>query len=140
MTATPATQVPPLRIHKASGQGYVYLNGKRFYLGKRDKPETLQAYHRLIAEWASCGGQWAVDPECVTIKELIARFWVWAEQYYRKPDGTFTSELENYRQILRPLKALYADTNASRFGPKALRAVRQHRIGADRCPTNEPFE
>jgi len=36
---------PKLRLHKASGQGYVVLNGAAVYLGRHGKPETLRRYH-----------------------------------------------------------------------------------------------
>ena len=58
--------VPKLRHHKASGQGYVELAGKRTYLGRYDLPETRQRYGRLIAEWdpAFPGRPWGTpDPE-----------------------------------------------------------------------------
>ncbi|MCA9253473.1 MAG: site-specific integrase [Phycisphaerales bacterium] len=129
-------KIPAFRIHKPTGQAYVYLAGKRRYLGRHDKPETLQAYHRLIAEWAAHGGQTPASPDEITIKELIARFWIHAEQYYRKPDGTLTSEPGNYRQALCPLRELYGDTRAAEFGPRALQAVRQRMIELGWCRTN----
>lgn len=129
-------KVPPFRVHQSSGQGYVYLAGQRRYLGRHDRPEALQAYHRVIAEWAAHGGRLPVKPEEITIRELLARFWVHAEQYYRRPDGTCTSELDNYRQAFKPLRELYADTRARDFGPRALQAVRQRMIELDWCRTN----
>ena len=43
----------------------------------------------------------------LTVVELIAHFWKHAQTYYRRLDGTSTSEIDNYRQVLRPLKDLY---------------------------------
>ena len=48
-------KVPSLKHHKASGQGYVRINGRVSYLGRVDLPETRQKYHRLIAEWMAGG-------------------------------------------------------------------------------------
>jgi len=48
--------VPPFRVHKATGQGYVNLNGRRVYLGRADTPEAKQRYARVIAEWTANGG------------------------------------------------------------------------------------
>ena len=36
--------IPPFRLHKASGRGYVHLDGQRRYLGPYDEPATREAY------------------------------------------------------------------------------------------------
>jgi integrase len=128
MPAAATLKAPKLSVHKASGQAYVYAHGQRVYLGRHDDPETRQAYHRLISQWAAFGGQLPAAGERVTVKELVAQFWVWAEGYYRTPSGEPTTELSNYRQAFRHLKALYADTPVADFGPTALQAVRQSMI------------
>jgi hypothetical protein len=79
------------------------------------------------------GGQLPIEKSAIRIKELIAHFWVWAERYYVKSDGTATQELDNMRQALRPLKELYADLPASSYGPRALMAVRQKMIEKGWC-------
>ena len=48
-------QTPSLRLHKASRQGFVELNGRRVYLGRHDLPETRQRYHQVLAEWEPAG-------------------------------------------------------------------------------------
>jgi hypothetical protein len=63
-------------VHKGTGQVYVYQLGRRVYLGRHDKPETIRAYHQLMAEWAINGGVAPAQEECVLVKELIARFWI----------------------------------------------------------------
>ena len=69
MTARKNARVPSLRRH-ATGQGFVELNGRYIYLGAFDKPETKQAYHRLIAEWLANGRRLPVDPHEITVTEL----------------------------------------------------------------------
>jgi integrase len=64
----------------------------------------------------------------LTVNEVLVRFWAHAEGYYRHLDGTPTSELDEYRLSLKPLKALYGHTLARDFGPLALKAVRQNMI------------
>ena len=76
-------RVPSLRFHKASGQCYVVLSSKAIYCGKPDDPATERRYHQAIAEWLAAGQQPIADPTTITIKELLARFWTYAEQYYR---------------------------------------------------------
>ena len=70
-------RIPKLRHHKASGQGFVELNGHRFYLGRFHLPETRERYDRTIAEWLANGRQLPVDPEEISVTEVIARFWQW---------------------------------------------------------------
>ena len=62
-------------------------------------------------------------PDQLTIKELLARFWTHAEQYYRTVTDGRVKELEQFRLALRPLKELYADTPTADFGPRALKAI-----------------
>jgi hypothetical protein len=40
-------RTPSFRLHKASGQGYVELNGRRIYLGRFDRSDTKQRYCKL---------------------------------------------------------------------------------------------
>lgn len=119
---------PKLRRHKASGRGYVELNGHRQYLGPFDAATTREAYHRLIAEWEANGRQTRPKMNDITIVELVALFWAHAKTLYRRANGTFTSELDNYRQALRPLKFLYGSMAVREFGPRALKAVRHKMI------------
>ena len=132
-TSPIASDVPPLRLHKGTGQAYVLLNGKRRYLGRHDLPETRHRYDRLIVEWIGAGRELPVEKDQILVVEMIARFWAHAEIYYRRPDGTPTSSIENYRMALRPLRRLYADTPATEFGPKSLKAVRDLMISNGWC-------
>ncbi len=73
-------RAPSLRHHKASGQGYVVLNGKAVYLGRYDTPEARQKYHQVISEWMAAGNQLPAEPNQITVKEVIACFWTHARQ------------------------------------------------------------
>jgi len=126
-------RVPSLRHHKASGQGYVVLNGKPIYLGRHGDPATAQKYHQVIAEWLAAGRQMPIDPEQITVKELLARFWRYARAYYVRADGRPTSELASLRAAFRPLRELYAETKACDFGPRALKAVREEMVRLGWC-------
>jgi integrase len=126
-------RVPSLRLHKASGQRYVVLSGKAIYCGYPDDPATEQHYHQAITEWLAAGKQLPGDPEVLTIKELIGRFWVYAEGYYRTITDGRVKELEQFTLALRPLKDLYAETPAAEFGPRALKAVRQKMLDTGWC-------
>ncbi|MEE9296080.1 MAG: site-specific integrase [Phycisphaerae bacterium] len=121
-------RTPSLRHHKATGQGFVELNGRRMYLGVYGRRETQERYHQLIAEWIANGRELPIAPDQITVVEMVARFWKHALRYYRRPDGAPSDEIGNFRIALRPLVSLYGNTEAGRFGPKALKAVRQRMI------------
>ena len=54
-------------------------------------------------------------------------YWQFAKSYFVK-DGKPTDTLAEVRVALRPLRELYGNTPANEFGPKSLKAVRQHMI------------
>lgn len=123
-------QIPSYRKQSSrrGDRAFVSLNGRKHYLGEYDSPESKEYYERLVAEWVLNSRQAPVDFEDITIIELIARFWKFAQSYYLKPDGTLTSAVATYRQALRPLKELYGSMYVRDFGPMALKAVRQRMI------------
>ena len=133
MTAKKSSTVPAYRCHKATGQGYVNLDGRRIYLGKYDRTESRQKYHQLVAEWESNGRRLPVDRNQITVVELVARFWQHAQDYYPE------NETENMRRVLQPLKELYGRTRATEFGPRSLKAIRKQWIKAGWCRTNINF-
>jgi hypothetical protein len=57
----------------------------------------------------------------LTVAELLLAFWRHAEQHYRHPDGTPTSEIDNFAQAIRITRELYGHTLVWQFGPLALR-------------------
>jgi len=126
-------RVPSLRFHKASGRAYVVLNGKAIYCGPHGTDEADARYHQVIAEWLAAGKQLPEDPNQITVKELVARFWAHAERYYRTLTDGRNKELEQFRLAFSPLLALYADTRAVEFGPRALKAVRRRMVDGGWC-------
>jgi integrase len=129
--------VPTYRLHKQSGQAVVTLrlpDGVRrdVLLGPYDSDTSKAEYQRVLAEWRTNGGR-TVAPPGLTVNEVILAFWKHAEEHYRHPGGTATSELAEYRRSLRPVKELYGHTCATEFGPMALKAIRERMIGAGLC-------
>src|SRR5262249_46560093 len=72
-------------------------------------PEAREAYDHLIAEWLA-NGRRLPSPEpdaALTVNELILAFWKHAEHHYRRPDGSATNALGEYRFSLpHPTSAL----------------------------------
>ena len=129
-------RLPKYRHHKPSGQAVVTLDGHDYYLGKWQTPESKAEYDRLIAEWLAGGRQMPRRQGEVSaglsLNEVILAYWKHTEAYYRHPDGTPTSEADNIRLALRPLKRLYGHTAAD-FDSLGLEAVRAEMIRAGHC-------
>jgi integrase len=122
------THIPSYCRHRGSGQAYVQLDGRDFYLGKHGTKESRDAYDRKIAEWIAAGRRLPVDPLAILVMEVVNAFRKHAETYYRHQDGTPTGEATTFAAALRPLLKLYARTPALEFGPLKLKAVRNAMI------------
>ncbi|QDT16605.1 tyrosine-type recombinase/integrase [Alienimonas californiensis] len=157
---------PSYRLHKPSGQARVILAGKHHYLGAFGAPESKEAYARLIAErflapgpaadcsnapdtpdsgvatGAASGVSGGVSqspvPRRRSVNDLMVAYLDHAEGYYAR-DGEPTQELTDVKASLKPLRLLYGRTPADEFGPKKLKAVRDHMVavqGLSRKVTN----
>jgi integrase len=111
--------------------------GKRrdVLLGLHGTPESQAEYARVIADWAANGRrppqQRAGAVSGVSVNELILAFIKHAQEHYRRPDGTPTGEVGEYKVTLRTLKALSGHTPAAAdFGSLALKAVRENFVAA----------
>ncbi len=130
---------PKYRKHKA----IVTIAGSDHYLGKHGTKASRMLYDRLVGEWLASGRQPPpVDPQSLTVTELIARYWKHAKAFYRRPDGTPTETAENLKAPLRMLRQAYGDVAVDDFGPIALKAVRQKFVesGQTRGYVNENID
>jgi integrase len=124
-------QSPTYRFHKQSGQAvcdyYDPLTGRKrtVSLGKWQSRESRQAHARIVAE-AAVGRP--VVRDTLTLSELMLAFLRHAEQHYRRPDGSNTDELANFKQVVKVVRETHAHVPAAEFGPLALKAVRQRMI------------
>ncbi len=125
--------VPSYRLHKASGQAVVAINGQTRYLGKHGSKPSREGYARAIAEWSAQGGVVVPDKSGLTVSEVMAAYVAHALSYYRK-NGQPTYEMSWITDSLRPLRRLYGSTRAAEFGPLALKAVRQEMIHRGKRP------
>lgn len=100
-------------------------------LGKHGTPESRAEYQRVLLEWEVNGRQLPAEP-CkhpdITINEQLAAYCDHAEQHYRKPDGSPTSEIPCLRAALKPVKELYGFSAAKDFGALAMKAVRERML------------
>ena len=103
-------RIPKYRLHKASGQALVAIDGKRIYLGKYGTAASREKYRRLVAEWltetsptpadanAPCKASSASD---ISINEMILAYWHYAEGYYVDESWEPTKELLNLKAALQ---------------------------------------
>jgi integrase len=133
------SDVPGLSHHKGSGLGVVRLNGRDVYCGRFGSAEWQANYHRTIGEWLANGrrmpdhsGNDAPGPEDLTINELALAYLQFADGYYRK-NGEPTSEVQDIRLSVRPLRQLFGTLGAGDFGPLQLKTVRQAFVDSGLC-------
>jgi hypothetical protein len=118
-----AATIPSYRKHKASGQAVVTLNGVDHYLGPWNTHQSRAEYDRVLNEWLARGRQLgektrSSDPDELLMKELI-------RGYHAHIVATAPQLEVNVRMALKPVKAMYGETPAARFGPVAFQAVRR---------------
>ncbi|QEG36351.1 tyrosine-type recombinase/integrase [Bythopirellula goksoeyrii] len=123
-------QTPKYRKHRASGQAFIELSGRRHYLGPHGTKASHREYDRILGEWLAAGrsNTYGVPADSITVVELIARYLSFAKDYYGTPKrGTYN----NMRLGIAPLKELYGRTLANEFGVLQFKAMRQRFIGED---------
>ena len=133
--------VPAYCLHRHSGKAIVRIAGRDYYLGPYGSPESRAEYDRVIAEWLASGRQDSsptapTQSESRVVNEVLLAYIDFAEQHYS--DGQQVStELANTKLALRPVKQLYGHTAADKFGPLALKAIRQHMIEIQKLSRKE---
>ena len=87
----PKTNIPTYRLHKASGQAFVELDGRRFYLGKHGSKSSREEYERRIAEYLANGRQLppTLTKTGTTCQELAVRFLEWAQEHFMSQPRSF---------------------------------------------------
>jgi integrase len=127
-----AKKVPSYRLHKPSGQARVIINGRHHYLGVYGSGESKSKYARLISEQAApdntntqYGSEQFSD---LTIDELLIQYLDFAKEYYVLQDGRSSRELTSMKEAMRHIRELFGSDLAGEFGPKKLKAIREHMI------------
>ena len=123
--------LPKYRKHKASGQAFVELSGKRIYLGPHGTKLSRTEYDRLTGTWQANGRQLnSVEKlDALSIVELINAYRKHAKTYYVK-NGRSTGTAENLRPVMRLLRTTYRHCMVVDFGPLALKNLQQKMVNA----------
>lgn len=116
-----STSTPKYRLHKATGQGVVTIDGKDFYLGKHEAAESRQKYERMIGEWYLRGRQ---GPAAAggTVAQIAAG--------YLESLVAVRGKAGIDKRIVTAMKWLcsqYGDTAAHEFSAAKLMAIRLKR-------------
>jgi integrase len=114
---------PSYRLHKGSGLAVCTLNGRDFYLGQYGTEESKAKYDALISEWLAGGRILPSTNGDLTVNEMLSAYLEYAEGYYVK-NGRPTSQLNSVRQVIRTVRQPLGDTEANKFTPNMLEAVR----------------
>lgn len=124
------TKPPPYRKQKrkTGDLAFIEVAGQRVYLGRHGTADSRERYARILVDLASNRGQLSHPAEAITVNEIMADYLTFADEYYRKADGTPTDEPASIGQAMRPICKLYGRLPAVQFGPKALKAVRNNMI------------
>ena len=114
----PKTNIPNYRLHKATGQAFVELGGRRFYLGKYGSKASREEYERKIAEYLGNGRKLAPTQtkSGITCRELSVHFLEWAEKYYVK-NGEQTPTFDHCRNAVSLFVKHYGDESVNNFAP-----------------------
>jgi integrase len=95
--------------------------------GGYDSPESRTAFARLQLE-LEAGPVITSYPHLRSVSEVLLAYLTHATAHYRGPDGQPTDELRHVKTVCRHVRELYGNTPCDRFGPLALKAVRQRFI------------
>ena len=86
-------KVPSYRLHKATGQAVVTLNGRDIYLGAHNSAESREAYQAALNEWLASHRQRpssglrerdATPADGLTINEIFLAHWEFVQEHCRK--------------------------------------------------------
>lgn len=104
------THIPSYGHHKASGQARIIIDGKHIYLGAHGSEKSLKTYSKLIAGLLYDTSPIAPSADAstslnLTVKELLLRYWRFAESHYKGVWFLFFNE--DYTEYTKILNFLY---------------------------------
>ena len=132
-----ATRTPGYLLHKATGQARVRIQGRDYYLGRHNSPESWKRYRQLIAQYfANDQAPLSIAiNDCTSIAELVSQYVEFAEEHYAyNPD-----ELYRIKAAIRLLIEHYGSIGVNDFSPKKLKDVRQRVIDRRNSRTGRPL-
>ena len=115
-------RVPKYRLHKATGQAVVTLNGKDYYLGKHGTKASHERYNQLTQQWTASNGRRVIEPHAsLTMDELFVA-------YLRDLANRGKPLHSEERIAIRIARELYGTSKASDFGPRKLKMIQERMV------------
>lgn len=125
-----STSAPKYRLHKASGQARVTINGKTHYLGTHGSEASLAKYKQVIADhWNPPGTIPKPTKKCTDIVDVsVTQLAVEYATYIKRKHGDNSNEWKQVRLVLKTIRETYGHMLASEFGPVRFENYRQSLI------------
>lgn len=117
----------PNYVYHVSGQARVYLDGRYFYLGEYDSPESHARFFALCDQYSKNGQSipeevdTSPDPNSeITVRCVTASYRAFAGNRYSHDPN----RLARFENLCDTIDDEYADHPAKEFGPRKLEAIR----------------
>jgi integrase len=119
----PKRNIPNYRLHKATGQGFVELDGRRFYLGKHGSKASREEYERRVAEYHANGRKLppTKTKTGISCQELAIHVLEWAEEYFMNQPKSFY----HLNRAMEFLVKHYVRELADNFAPTSLMFIQK---------------
>lgn len=122
-------RIPPAYSrHSGTNLARVRIDGRVIYLGVYGSPESKARYSELVADWMAEQGTSYRNCPRLSVAKVAVAFVKRCRTYYRTADGRETSEVQAIRDALKHLNAVAGKEEASRIGPRHLKAVQKRLI------------
>lgn len=121
LSAPGVPNVPQMRLHKGSGQGYVYFQGRSHYMGVCGSPECRDAYADFVEDVIRFGGIQPDEDQRRSVAALSLAYSKFSRVYYRHADGTPTTEVGNVRLAIRRWRVRFGHLRVDEIGPRHLK-------------------
>lgn len=125
---------PAYRYH-VSGQARVYLDGRHYYLGEYESPESKARYHALLRDYHANGmsipdsmSTHQIDHP-ITIAVITAEF----REEIKSRYANNRTEASRFANLCDLLNDEYGDEPAAEFGPRKLAEIRDLFVASGNC-------
>jgi integrase len=121
-------------VYKQHGRyARCWHEGRWKALGLYGSPESYRRFAAIVEGGTAKPAKPAPASTGLTVAELCAVYMPHAETYYRLPDGKPTSEIWNFKYVVRVLTGAFPKLAAAEFSPLKLETVRQQMIADKVC-------
>jgi integrase len=121
--------IPAYKLHAATGQARVIIDGKHIYLGKFNSPESKAQYELLVRKLLTNRTDVEMRERVqvsndLRVIELVRDYLKFARGYYVK-NGVPTPEYPQIYAALTPVREQYGEELVTSLGPLKIKAIRE---------------